>query len=149
MNIQLVALYKHWVTADSIKQIVGVPLSIPSSMRRTKEFVDSVQMVSNLNRLTVWYALLQVVVEGYLKLDISDAQIDNILATKGMADSLRRFRNALFHFQEDPFSEKLLHFLTTPDSEVWVHQLNRAFENFFRQHLPIDECVASIRSQLR
>lgn len=149
MNIRLVALYKHWVTADSIKQTVGIPLSIPSSMQRAKDFVDSVQLASNLNRLSVWYALLQVVVEGYLKLDISDEQIDSLLAAEGMADSLRRFRNALFHFQEDPLSEKLLHFLTTPDSEIWVHQLNRAFEGFFRQHLPIDEYIASIRFQLR
>ena len=145
---KLVALHKHWCTADSIKQFISAPIPEPKEPTAEPQLPVAVlqlaQQHSMFMRLSVWYALLYVVIEGYRDLEQKDSAIEELLAQSEKVDALRRFRNATFHYQEDPFSEKLLGFLEAKESEVWIRQLNSAFKSFFERALPIKELLAAI-----
>jgi len=75
-------------------------------------------------------------VEGYLDLGVRDAEIDTHLDDAAHLQKLRRFRNATFHYQEDPFSDKYTDFKLDPSGELWVLKLNAAFRSFFERELP-------------
>jgi len=79
------------------------------------------------------YSALYLVAEGWDKLKLRDAEIDGLLASPFLL-RLRRFRNATFHFQNDPFSPKHFEFFGTEEeeTEVWLMKLYRAFEVYFR-----------------
>jgi hypothetical protein len=70
-------------------------------------------------------------VEGYKELGLEDEIIDDLLSNAEIVSMLRRFRNATFHYQDDPINEKLLAFLEEPESEIWINRLNDGFKNFF------------------
>jgi hypothetical protein len=85
MDWKLVALYKHWLAADSVKQIVGAEIPISAKGRVTlaklpADFVAAGELHSMMLRLSVWYALLYVVIEGYRSQPARDEVIDTLLA---------------------------------------------------------------------
>jgi hypothetical protein len=51
---------------------------------------------------------------------LADPAIDKLPAQEEFVTALQRFRNASFHYKEDPRSDKLLKFLDTAGSEVWI-----------------------------
>lgn len=140
---ELVALHKHWCTADAAKLTVGVPVHdvLPDW---PKELLALAQLHSSFLRIAVWYSLLYVVVEGYRELKLDDARINALLANEQMTDALRRFRNAVFHYQEDPVGPKLMVFLETKESETWARQLHSAFKAFFEKALPLKDILQSV-----
>jgi hypothetical protein len=104
-------------------------------------FVALGYTMSMFSVISVWYALLYVVIEGYRDLDIHDDDVDRLLAQVDYVSALRRFRNATFHYQEDPVPGKVMEFLTAPESERWIQDLNRAFDRFLTRELNIKEDV--------
>ena len=142
----LIALHKHWCTADAVKQFVSARLPVePTTLNKPLE--DCGQQQSMFFRLSVWYSLIYVVVEGYRDLGLKDEKIEALLSDSVKVESLRRFRNAVFHFQEDPIGPKLMEFLETEESETWVRELNVAFKAFFERKLPVQMFLEAIRSQ--
>jgi hypothetical protein len=73
-----------------------------------------------------WFASLYVVVEGWRGLNLSGAEIDKIIDEH--LDSLRLFRNAVFHFQPKNVKHK-----QWADHEKWnwAERLTLAFERYF------------------
>ena len=138
----LVALHKHWCTADAVKLTAGVPVhdGLPDWPENVLALAD---LHSAFLRIAVWYSLLYVVVEGYKELGRADARIDELLSNDPMVDALRRFRNAVFHYQEDPVGPKLMAFLQAEDSETWAAKLHLAFKSHFEQALPMKEILSS------
>lgn len=134
----LAALHKHWCIADSVNHTVGVEIGGAETSGLSPEALEWAQLHSSFMRLSVWYALLQVVVEGYQELELKDPDIDTFLLREDYMAALRRFRNAMFHYQENPFSDKLLTFLQLDDGE-WARGLHRAFKRYFENNLPIYE----------
>ncbi len=104
-------------------------------------------MASMFARLSVWYALLYVVVEGFRELNLSHPEVDELLKNEECVDCLRLFRNATFHYQNDPLTEKTLKFLEAKDSENWIRALNKALEKFFLQNLPIEQHINEIKDR--
>lgn len=145
MDKKLVALHKHWCNADAIKQFICTPILKGSKeaekIRLPKSIVQLGEMHSSFIRLQVWYALLYVVIEGYIELKQSNTDVDSLLTNKEMVAALLRFRNAVFHYQKDPINEKLLKFLEAKDSELWIKQLNDAFEAYFESIFHIKKSI--------
>jgi hypothetical protein len=79
---------------------------------------------------------MYVVVEGYLELWCQDSAVDLLLAQSRYVDGLRRFRNATFHFHEDPIP-KMMEFLDEQGSEKWGQDLYRALKAYFEEQLSI------------
>lgn len=145
--IELAALYKHWCIADSVKQFITAEVAIPAKHELPDAFVQLGQLHSSFMRLSVWYSLLYVVVEGYKELKLSDPKVDEYLQKLEYIEALRRFRNAMFHYQADPFSGKLMEFLQLQDATDWVRGLNKALEDYLQNLLPIEETIKRLKQQ--
>ena len=102
--------------------------------------------MSLLSVITVWYSLLFVVVEGYQELGLHDPAVDELLSRNENVDALRRFRNSTFHYQQNPLSSKHREFIEAKDSEIWIRDLNRAFDKFFDRELKISEDIERWRA---
>lgn len=145
-TIQLVALHKHWIAADSVNYHLRRSARVDEADDAgfPKAFEDMAKAMTIFSALGVWYSLLQVVVEGYVELRLRDEKLDEILSNSDNVKALRRFRNATFHYQEDPLSQKILEFILADGSEVWINDLNRAFKSFFERQLNLQAVVAAI-----
>ncbi len=150
---ELIALHKHWCIADSIKQVVSAPLPVRSRQTPTKKLPDDLaafaEAHSGFMRLQVWYALLYVVIEGYRALDHKSPEVEAVLSNEEMVNALRLFRNAVFHYQKDPLTEKLLGFLDTKESEIWIRHLNSALRKHLESLLPIESWFNTVAVPVR
>lgn len=139
-KISIASLYKHFVAADVVNEFIFVKAPAKGKMKTVDpELVEAGQSLSSMLRLQIFYALLYVVVEGYRDLKCTDADVDALLANTEHVEAFRRFRNANFHYQEDPFSPKLVDFLHAPGSEDWSRELYGALQAFFMKNLSIQE----------
>src|ERR1700733_8683605 len=132
---KLIALHKHWCTANSVKVRLGIPFATPSNV--PAHLTALARMNSDFFATSVWYALLYVVIEGYRELSLRDQLIDELLKDEDRVGALRRFRNGLFHYQENPLGQKLLTFLENEGSHIWITNLNASFAEFFKRELTL------------
>lgn len=144
--VKLAALHRHWIVADAIRVVLQQKTITPEQEELAikkfgLEFVGFGEHASMVCRMQVWYSLLYVVVEGYRELGQNYEPLEEVLAKVEYVDLLRRFRNATFHFQEDPLNDKLINFLDKKDSEIWIRDLNKQLEAFLTQALPIKETI--------
>jgi hypothetical protein len=144
---KLIALHKHWCTADAVKQFVSAEVTKRDSGEFPEWFKEVGNIASMIHRLSVWYSLIYVVVEGFKELNLNHPAVEELLSNEENVDFLRLFRNATFHYQKDPLTEKAQKFLIAKDSEIWINSLNMAFEQFFLENLPIEERVNQIKEQ--
>jgi hypothetical protein len=147
-RLKLFALHKHFLAADAIKQFMLTPVRVPDNTNLPKEWLDLAQFHSASLRICVFYGLLYVVIEGYKELGGHDDAVDKLVAQDHYVDALRRFRNAVFHYQEDPYSPKLIEFLGAKDSEHWVSELYAALKVFFERSLRIKESLERYRREV-
>ncbi|MBC7144080.1 MAG: hypothetical protein H5U24_01595 [Thioclava marina] len=134
------ALYTHFVTADAVEYHLRNALKAsggpaPNSIKVS----DIARDLSAFRVISVYYALIYVVVEGYHELGLVDEKVDHFLQDAEKVDSLRRFRNATFHFQKDPLSDKLMAHLSEDRYGDWTRDLARALESFFVRKLGLRE----------
>jgi hypothetical protein len=146
-DLILAALHTHWLNADAVNH--HLQRSLNAEPEADMGWLEGIQefskTFSKLAVIQVWYALLYVVIKGYLELKENDEVIDKLLQNQENIDFLRRFRNAIFHYQKKPLNEKLTDFLYAEDSEIWIRELNAAFSNFFMSRLPIEKFVEAIK----
>lgn len=142
---KLVALHKYWINANAIKQVVMTKIGGDSS-NLPDEIGQLAEIYSSFARLSVLYGLIYVVIEGYKELKYTNEQIDTLLAQDDFVDALRLFRNATFHYQKKPISEKALKFLELEESEIWIRELHIAFKLFFEKELPMKEMLEKINA---
>lgn len=145
--MKLAALYKHWCTADSVKQFITASVPIETRFGLPEHLVQTAQAHSSFMRLSVWYALLYVVLEGYRELKYDDRKVNAFLERADYVDAIRLFRNATFHYQTDPISDKLMKFLQLNDATDWARGLSRAFANFFQRELHVEDVLSKLRDQ--
>ena len=142
---KLVALHKYWINADAIKQVVMTKIGSETS-NLPNEITKLAELHSSFAKLSVLYGLIYVVIEGYQELKYTNEQIDTLLAQNDFVDALRLFRNATFHYQKKPISEKALKFLELKESETWIRELHIAFKLFFEKELPMKEILEKINA---
>ncbi len=138
----LATLHRYWLTADSILERMRLDIPHkpgPGIEKFPADLLEIGQWHSRLLTLSVFYGLLFVVVEGYQELKLIDDTLDALLAEGEYVALLKRFRNGVFHFQKDPFDDRLLEFLVEEGSETWTKKLHAAFNRFFVRQLPIQE----------
>ncbi|EKF9639412.1 hypothetical protein RAL73_003520 [Vibrio cholerae] len=144
MEPNMVALHSHWLNADAINVVINVEIPVDESFPSELQMLS--QFSSSFRRISVFYSLLYVVVEGYREQRYSNEKIDTLLEQADFIDALRLFRNATFHYQKEPIPEKALKFLETTDSEKWIQDLHIAFRQFFEQQLPILETTEKLKA---
>jgi len=80
--------------------------------------------------MSYWYSALYVVVEGWKRLELHDADIDRLLTSPNVKH-LRTYRNGVCHFQPDYLDPRFLELMASPGSVSWVHELTAAFSKWF------------------
>jgi hypothetical protein len=106
-----------------------------------EEFVAMGVSHSVFLTLSVYYALLYVVVEGYREIGLEDESINTVLSNGEYVGNLRRFRNATFHVQKAPISAKMMEFLKQKDSERWIRDLDHALRGFFAKSFDLKAVI--------
>jgi hypothetical protein len=131
-----IAPHRHWCRADAIKYVLygGRPpkKEIPEELRQVAE------LHSQFLRLEVFYSLIYVVIEGYRELSFQYEKVEVLLEQADYVDRLRRFRNAVFHYQRDPINLKLIDFLDAKDSEKWTKISIALSNNSFLIRSPLE-----------
>ncbi len=110
----LLSIHRHWIWANWIKEKFGVALG-----RTPHNEIDTLILEPAGTYMCLWYGLLFAVCEGLRKQGVSissvQAEIDSVY------DSLRLFRNAVFHVQPKYWSRKLLDFMVVEGNATKVH----------------------------
>lgn len=136
--------YKYWTVAKSIGDTINLKIDPVSAFNNVNEYNN---LLANTDRLIIWFALLYVVIEGYMELKLKDTQIDELLEKDDYVFLLKRFRNSVFHFQKEGITEKMMNFLEKENSKEWITALNNSFDAFFinsfPMHKPIEELIKS------
>lgn len=148
--VKFAALHRHWIIADAVRVVLQQKTTtLEQEEKAIKkfgiEYVAFGEHASMVCRMQVWYSLLYVVVEGYKELGRKYEPLEDVLSKGEYVALLRRFRNATFHFQADPLNDKLIDFLDTADSEVWIYDLNKQLEVFLMQELPIEQTAEILK----
>jgi hypothetical protein len=138
---KLLSLHKHWITADAIKQVIFTDTDYKANDAPPENMMEYAKMHSAFSRMAVMYGLIYVVIEGYRELDLNDSRIDELLEDEKYLDHLRLFRNATFHYQKKPVSEKELKFLEAEGAEHWIRELHYSFQSYFERVFPINEVM--------
>jgi len=82
-----------------------------------------------------WYGGLFAVCEGCQELRLTDEVLDKLLDDPKL-ETLRRFRNAAFHFQRDYLSSKKTEFIEADGSVAYIRELSKEFGRWFRDYIP-------------
>jgi hypothetical protein len=86
------------------------------------------------NYMCYWYGGLYVVIEGYDDLKLGDPAINALVASEN-TELLRRFRNCVFHYQEEYHDKRFTDFMTQGQNVIqWVESLHREFDRLFAAH---------------
>lgn len=111
--------------------------------------------------MSMWLSMLNVVVEGWRAIGVKDPNVDPLLIPSFL-DTLRRYRNAAFHYQPDYYDERIRKVLLEPDfgAHKHAHLLHDAFSHYFlvwkrgraidvspEVLAGLDECIQSLRDQ--
>jgi hypothetical protein len=140
-----IALHRNWLRADAIKNVLFVEdANLRAKAKKSglsDELLDLGEKQATMFKMEVMYALLYVTIEGYKEMGAQFPSLDALLAKEEYVDYLRKFRNHVFHFKNQPFTEKLLGFLEAEGSEHWIQDIHKEFAQFFLQILPIEETI--------
>jgi hypothetical protein len=123
-------LHRYYIWADRMR------LHFDQELRRRNTTSDQLELsVEEFMYISLWYAQLYTVVEGWKNLRLQDSVVDNLLLQTDQVDLLRRYRNGVDHFQKDYFSSKFMNFVANAGSALWVRNLHTAIGSYFLQRL--------------
>ena len=90
------------------------------------------ESIRTFEYMSYWYAGLFVVVEGWKTLELHDSNLDRLLSSPNVG-LLKRFRNAVFHYQENFLDQRLMDMVHEgQNAEAWVGELDREFRRYFQ-----------------
>lgn len=123
-------LHRYYIWADRMR------LHFDQELRRRNTTSDQFELsIEEFMYISLWYAQLYTVIEGWKKLGLQDGAVDILLLQADHVDLLRRYRNGVDHFQKDYFSTKFTNFVAMTGSALWIRSLHTAMGNYFLQRL--------------
>jgi hypothetical protein len=101
-----------------------------------------------------WYASLYVTIEAYEAIGVRGPVIEALLTHPGgYRDLLRRFRNGVFHFQENSTDLRLLSLLNTgEEGAMWLQAIHGEFKRHLQEQIDTyrgTELAAELRRSIR
>jgi len=124
--LRVMALHKYFLNADFLRDAFMRRIDREQQSAET----DLVTSIDNTIVLSLWYATLYVVIEGWREAQLTDPELDALLADTKVGD-LRRFRNQVFHYQPAYDNPRLFEFLGTSESDaqaatLWIRRTHAA-----------------------
>jgi hypothetical protein len=105
------ALHNYFLNADYLRDVFLRRLTA----RPTRAEPDVVWSKDTEIVMSLWYANVYVVIEGWRETGYNEPTLDELLKDP-LVDHLRIFRNQVFHCQKDYDNPKLLRFLGENDA---------------------------------
>lgn len=125
-------LHRYYIWADRMR------FHFDQELRKRNTTSDQFELsIEELMYMSLWYAQLYTVIEGWKNLRLQDNAVDSLLLQTDHVDLLRRYRNGVDHFQADYFSSKFTNFVAMTDSAVWIRSLHTAIGSYFLQRLSL------------
>src|SRR3954447_17367173 len=109
--LELLALHKYFLNASFLRDVFMRRIKRDQSPAAT----DPVTSMDDLIAMSLWFATVYVVIEGWLETKLTDPEL-NALLVDSHVHRLRRFRNQVFHYQREYDNPKLLEFLGQDDA---------------------------------
>jgi hypothetical protein len=135
---KLGALFTHFVAAEAVEFHLRRSIESVGGLKSEPPTVTEVgDQFSAFHVISVYYAMIFVVLEGYAELKLSDPKIDALIKDTDKVETLRRFRNGIFHFQERPMSPKITDHLDGDRQGEWTRGLAKEFCIFFERELKL------------
>ena len=127
---ELITLSRYFVWADTMKTHFEEALRKSGSVD-----LDGPSGIDVAMYMCLWYGCLYVVIEAWRELGLSDQDVDNLLASPHV-DLLRRYRNAVFHYQKEYWPERFIAFLREGESSAaWVRAVHIALQRYLTDFL--------------
>jgi hypothetical protein len=83
-----------------------------------------------------WYASLNIVLDGWQELALGDPAIDELIGRHPeLVSLLRRYRNAVFHYQREFIDPRYREFARADASAMWAQVLHGEFVRFLSDWL--------------
>lgn len=126
------AIHRHWTWAVRIRSEYYERLKAnpPSSGDLLEWFLTGEAMY-----LCIWYGLLFAVCEGLRKNGFTVPAVQDEIET--VYNSLRLFRNAIFHIQTKYLTSKIFSFLQDPQTDATIRKIYDGLDEWF--HVQITE----------
>jgi len=80
--------------------------------------------------LSIWFAMLYVVIEGWRKWKFSDARVDALLDSVHV-EELKAHRNSIFH-ADDFNAPAVMQFVASPGRSKWLVEISSALRQSLR-----------------
>jgi hypothetical protein len=127
------ALHRYYIWAN------GMRTHFDYYIKRKNQMDPSIYKIKTNMYMSLWYAALYVVIEGWTTLKLSDPLIDELLK-EPYVKLLRKYRNGVCHFQKKYYDERFLEIMgqnkfSAQDSARWVRELNLEFGRYFLSNL--------------
>jgi hypothetical protein len=146
----VISLFRYFVWSEEMnRQYVASIRNSPLGAMRLNGWTqeDALQKMEASAELRAWttgivflepyatysYGSLYVVIEAWtteIKPALSDPEIDGLL-TSPHANTLKRYRNAAFHYQPKFAHEKFTDFLYDLEADEWARAVRAAFKHWF------------------
>lgn len=121
----IVTLHKYFIWSNRMRTHFDEILEASKKEQEKKKFD-----IESLMYLSLWYATLYTVIEGWKELKLQDPKIDFFLQSPNV-ENLKKYRNGVLHFQRNYFDQRFLGMITSQDSVSWVRELNSEFGRYF------------------
>lgn len=127
---ELLTLSRYFVWADAMRK------HFDEALKKNGPVLEGPGGIEVAMYMSLWYGCLYVVVEAWQSLELKDSRVDDLL-TSPNAGLLRRYRNAVFHYQSKLWPEKfIMAFLREGESTaVWVRALHNAIDDYLAKLL--------------
>jgi hypothetical protein len=130
---ELKALHVYYLRASAARE--DMLAKAKDAIPKDDGSVDLLAIMECDRRMSVFYGLVYVVVEGFRGLGLSDPKLD-MLFTDPLLEKLRRYRNAIFHFQKQWFvSDKHMDFHDDPGAPEFMTSLWKEMNRWFSNHI--------------
>lgn len=111
-------LHRYWLWADQMRLLFGSELQAVGTQFEAEDSIHRDAYMS------LWYALLAVVIEGWNELRLADAAVAELMESPYLG-KLRRHRNGVFHFQRPYWDSRRIELiLGGAESAAWVRRIH-------------------------
>jgi hypothetical protein len=126
---ELLTLSRYFVWADAMRK------HFEETLKRNGPDLEGPGGIYVAMYMSLWYGCRYVVVEAWQSLGLRNSRVDDLLASPNV-ELLRRYRNAVFHYQKELWPEKFMAFLREGESTaVWVRTLHNAIDDYLAELL--------------
>ena len=137
MDNPVVTLHRYYIWANKMRTHFYELLENKEKIKPERFDIEAVMYMS------LWYASLYVVVEGWQELKLKDEKIDELLQSENIA-LLKRYRNGVFHFQKVYKDKRFDELDQKKEAVEWIVKLNKEFGRYFLQELSDKRAILTV-----